>query len=91
MITPVFTEKSLKLARSGKYSFWVERTAAKAEIKTEINKVFGVHVNDINTITTHGEARRNNKGRNYTVLSTKKAIVTLKDGEKIEVFEEPKK
>lgn len=91
MITPVFTEKSLRLAKAGKYSFWVERTAGKMAIKDEINKIFGVNVMEIKTITTHGEAKRNNKGKKYMVLSTKKAIVTLKDGKKLEIFEEPKK
>jgi len=91
MIKPVFTEKSLKLAKLGKYTFWVERTKAKSEIKNEINKIFGVIVDEIKTITTHGEAKRNNKGRKLMVLSTKKAIVTLKDGKKIDLYEETKK
>ncbi len=91
MIKPVFTEKSLRLAKLGKYSFWVERMDSKSGIKNEVNKLFGVHVNEIKTITTHGEAKRNNRGMQVAVMPTKKAIVTLKNGEKIEIFEEPKK
>ncbi len=91
MITPVFTEKSLRLAKLGKYSFWIDRMATKAGVKVQINKLFGVEVKEIKTITTHGEAKRNNRGRKVAVLPTKKAIVTLKDGKKLEIFEEPKK
>ncbi len=91
MITPVFTEKSLRLAKLGKYTFWVGRMDSKSTIKVEVNKVFGVHVREIKTITTKGEAKRNNKGMKVVVMPTKKAIVTVQEGEKIEVFEEPKK
>ena len=71
MLKPVFTEKSLKMAKLGKYSFWVDAKADKISIKAEIARVFGVHVTDINT--------------------TKKAIVQIKDGEKIDIYEESKK
>lgn len=91
MIKPVFTEKSLRLAKLGKYSFWIGRMDTKMSVKAEVNKIFGVHVNEIKTITTHGEAKRNNRGMQVAVMPTKKAIVTLKDGEKLEIFEEPKK
>jgi len=91
MIKPVFTEKSLRLAHLGKYTFWIGRMDTKLSIKNEVNKIFGVHVNEIKTITTHGEAKRNNKGMQVAVMPTKKAIVTLKNGEKLEIFEEPKK
>ncbi len=90
-ITPVFTEKSLQLASLGKYTFWVDKYANKMTIKAEIAKLFGVHVLTIKTISVSGEARRNAKGKKYTVLSQKKAIVTLKDKEKIDLFEETKK
>lgn len=90
IITPVYTEKSLSLAKSGKYSFWVDSYANKATIKAEIAKLFGVHVVSIKTINVAGEARRTARGKKYQVLSKKKAIVTLKDKEKIDVFEESK-
>lgn len=91
LITPVFTEKSLGLAKLGKYTFWVDSYANKAVIKAEIAKLFGVHVVTIKTLNMAGEARRNAKGKKYQVLSKKKAIVTLKDKEKIDIFEETKK
>jgi large subunit ribosomal protein L23 len=91
MIKPVFTEKSLKMAKTGKYSFWVGPGMNKTGIKSEIAKDFGVHITSIKTITGHGEARRNAKGQQFSTKGTKKAIVTLKEGEKLEVFEESKK
>lgn len=91
MITPIFTEKSLKLAKEGKYSFWVGRTADKAGLKAEIAKLFGVHVVGIRTISSAPETGRNARGVKFATIRNKKAIVTLKDKEKIDLFEESKK
>lgn len=91
MIKPVFTEKSLKLAKLGKYSFWVEAGMNKPQIKALINKLLGVHVVTIKTVSSGSEAGRNAKGRKFLKLATKKAIVTLKEKEKIDLFEEGKK
>lgn len=91
MITPIFTEKSLKLAKTGKYSFWVGRTSDKASLKSEIAKLFGVHVVGIRTISTPPETGRNARGTKFAAVRNKKAIVTLKDKEKIDLFEEGKK
>jgi len=90
MLKPVFTEKSLKMAKTGKYSFWVGTGMDKMGIKSEIAKAFGVHITNVKTITGHSEARRNTKGQKFSTKGTKKAIVTLKDGEKIDIFEESK-
>ncbi|KKQ92059.1 MAG: 50S ribosomal protein L23, large subunit ribosomal protein L23 [Microgenomates group bacterium GW2011_GWC1_39_7b] len=91
MITPIFTEKSLKLAKEGKYTFWVGKKQDKLSLKAQIAKLFGVHVIDIKTVTTSGEVKKNNRGVKVTTLRGKKAIVTLKEGEKIDLFEESKK
>ena len=91
MITPIFTEKSLKMAKQGQYSFWVGRRANKMSLKAEIAKLFGVHVIGIRTVSTPPEAGRNARGVKFATVRNKKAIVTLKDGEKLEIFEEPKK
>ena len=90
MIKPVFTEKSLRLAKEGKYSFWVERTDTKNSIRAMIAKIFGVHVVTVKTITVSGEAKRTAKGKKANRLSEKKAIVTLREKETIDVFEEKK-
>lgn len=91
MIKPIFTEKSLKLAKEGRYSFRVGRVENKSTIKAEIAKLFGVHVVSIRTINVKGETGRNMRGTKYSTVTQKKAIVTLKDKEKIDIFEESKK
>ena len=90
MIKPVFTEKSSKMAKEGKYTFWVDRGLTKNAIKALVAKQFGVHVVGIKTISVAGEVKRNVKGKKITVKGAKKAIVTLKAKEKIDVFEEKK-
>ncbi len=90
MIKPVFTEKSLKAAKEGKYTFWVGRGADKGTIKSEVNNVFGVHVVSIKTITVSKENKKNQRGKRVTIMGGKKAVVTLKDKEKINIFEEKK-
>ena len=90
MLKPVFTEKSLKLAKAGKYSFWVDKNLTKSEIKSEIVELFGVHVLSVKTIVIKGETGRNARGKRYSVKPTKKAIVSLKEKEKIDLFEEKK-
>lgn len=91
MLKPVFTEKSLKLAKRGKYSFWVGQEIDKGQIKALIHKLFGVTVTNIQTLSRGGEKGRNAKGRKFANLPAKKAIVTLKDKEKIDLFDEGKK
>jgi len=90
MIKPVFTEKSLAAAKMGNYTFRVEPRMDKKRIAVEIAKIFGVKVIKVRTIKTGGEKGRNAKGRNFSVKASKKAIVTLKEGDKINVFEEGK-
>jgi large subunit ribosomal protein L23 len=91
MITPVFTEKSLKLAKEGKYTFSVSRNAKKPAIKSEIGRTFGVKVVGIKSTAVSGETGRNARGNKYAKLGGKKVIAILKDGDKIDVFEESKK
>lgn len=85
---PLLTEKSV-VARDAqnRYGFVVSKNASKGEIKTAVEKIFNVTVVKINTITvtgkTHRMGRYEGKRPDY-----KKAFVTLKEGDKIEV-EEP--
>lgn len=90
MIKPIFTEKSLKMAKIGKFSFWVDLNSTKPSLKSKIAKLFGVHVLTIKTAKKAGEEGKNARGRKFKKLQLKKAIVTIKDGEKIAVFEESK-
>lgn len=91
MLKPIFTEKSLRLAKLGAYTFGVGRGLNKKQIAAEIAKLFGVHVTSVRTIKVTGERGRNAKGIKFNKISGKKAIVTLKDKEKIDLFEESKK
>jgi large subunit ribosomal protein L23 len=91
MITPIFTEKSLKAAKLGNYTFRVEPRMDKKRIAAKIAEIFGVKVVRVRTIKTGGEKGRNAKGRNFSVKASKKAIVTLKEGDKLDIFEEGKK
>ena len=63
----------------------------KKRIAAEIGKIFGVEVTGVRTIKTGGEKGRNARGKNFSVKAGKKAIVTLKEGDKMDIFEEGKK
>lgn len=81
---PIITEKSGNHAQIGQYVFKVDHKASKIEIKTAIEKIFKVHVKEIRTINVKPKKRR--VGR-YSGLTNKykKAIVTLVDGEQIDL------
>lgn len=68
----------------GKYSFRVRREATKQEIKNAIERIFGVKVAAVNTLNVHGKLRRLRFRAGYTPR-WKKAIVSLKPGQKIEL------
>jgi len=83
---PLVTEKSTTLQASGKYAFEVDKKANKMQIKEAVEKAFKVKVTTVNVINNASEKKR--VGRKMTVTpSWKKAIVTLKPGDKIQLFE----
>ena len=84
IFAPVVTEKSMKNANNGIYTFKVDRRATKKQIKKTIEEQFGVHVKKINTLVTKPKDRRVGKYTGKTKIY-KKAIVSLKDGETIEM------
>ncbi|MCL5935222.1 MAG: 50S ribosomal protein L23 [Eubacteriales bacterium] len=83
---PIVSERSMGLTEQGKYSFYVDPKANKIEIKYAVQELFKVTVTDVNTMNVKGKAKRMGKyvGRS---ANRKKAIVTLKTGDKIEIFE----
>ncbi|HHW44558.1 MAG TPA: 50S ribosomal protein L23 [Desulfotomaculum sp.] len=83
---PVVSEKSMSLVGDNKYTFIVDPAANKIEIKKAVEELFNVKVEKVNTMRVKGKVRRvrNIVGRRPDV---KKAIVTLKEGNKIELFE----
>src|SRR5262245_9049020 len=84
----ILTEKSSRLREQGnKVIFEVRQEANKIEIKNAIQSLFKVGVVDVNTLVMRGKMKR--MGRGYAKLRNwKKAIVTLKPGDKIEFFDE---
>ncbi len=86
-ILPILTEKSLAIAKEGRYSFLVPRNLTKNQIKKIVNKAFGVHVVHVATLKKAGEDKRNFKGEKQRLMPKKKAIVILKDKEKIDLFD----
>ena len=87
-LIPVLTEKSLMEAKNGKYSFWVSMGLNKLQIKGLISQAFGVTVLSVRTINSKKLVRRNARGRYQVENPNKKAIVKVKAGEKISLFEE---
>ncbi|MDO4281190.1 MAG: 50S ribosomal protein L23 [Peptococcaceae bacterium] len=86
IIKPVVTEKSVDLMQENKYVFKVAKDANKIEIKNAIEEIFKVKVTNVNTINVHGKMKRMGRFQGKTA-SWKKAIVTLREGDSIEVFE----
>lgn len=86
ILKPVVSEKSYDLIEKNKYTFRVHSKANKSEIRSAVEKNFKVKVVNVNTLSRKGKARR----RGYTSGRTsnwKRAIVTLKEGDRIEFFE----
>ena len=84
VLAPHITEKSTLLSEQNAVVFKVANDATKPQIKAAIEALFSVSVTGVNTITQKGKVKRW-KGRPYTRSDVKKAIVTLKDGDSIDV------
>ncbi|HAP93884.1 MAG TPA: 50S ribosomal protein L23 [Desulfotomaculum sp.] len=82
---PMVTEKTYSLAGQNKYTFIVEPAANKVEIKKAVEELFKVQVIKINTMNVKGKPCRVRNIAGYKP-DRKKAIVTLKQGDKIEIF-----
>jgi len=89
-VKPLITEKSLLAAESGKYTFKVPVSLNKHKIREVIGKMFSVTVIDVRTMKYKGVERRNVYRKKITSPSFKKAIVTLADKQKINIFTEKK-
>jgi len=83
---PLITEKNAALQAQGKYAFEVAGEANKPQIKQAVEKAFKVKVTAVNVITVPGKMRRVGR-RQVLTPSWKKAVVSLKPGDKIEFFE----
>jgi large subunit ribosomal protein L23 len=84
---PLITEKSERgREASQQYAFEVHREATKIQVKTAVEKLFGVHVTAIRTSIARGKNKRVGRSMGRRP-NWKKAIVTLKEGETISLFE----
>ena len=87
ILRPVVTERSTTLAEdSGKYTFIVTKSANKIEIKNAIQSLFDVKVRDVRTANFRGKQRRVGRSEGHKAAFTK-AIVTLVEGERIDMYE----
>ena len=88
LIRPVVSEKSYALMDEGVYVFVVDPSATKIDVRRAVESAFGVRVANVNTLNRKGKIKRNR--RSNTVghrADTKRAIVTLADGDSIDLFE----
>lgn len=86
IIRPIVTEKSTGLMEENKYTFEVDLRASKTQIKDAVEQIFKVRVRKVNTARVRGKLRRMGRHEGYT-SNWKKAVVTLEEGHRIEVFE----
>lgn len=86
IVRPLITEKASILASEGKYAFEVAQRANKPQIREAIEAAFNVTVLAVNTMHVSGKTRRQGPRVTHT-RRWKKAIVTLAEGETIQIFE----
>jgi large subunit ribosomal protein L23 len=85
LLAPVISEKSYGLIDENKYTFLVRPDANKTQIKIAVEKVFNVKVTAVNTLNRQGKRKRTRIGfgkRN----DTKRAVVSLAEGDRIDLF-----
>ncbi len=88
LIAPVVSEKSYGLLDQNKYTFLVRPDSNKTEIKIAVERVFNVKVTSVNTINRAGKRRRTKSGWGSRP-STKRAIVSVAEGQRIDIFGGP--
>ena len=88
IIEPVVSEKSYALLEEGVYTFKVHPSASKPEIRDAVEKIFGVSVLKVNTLNRDGKRRRNRRTGTWGKRpDSKRAFVTLAEGDSIDLFE----
>jgi large subunit ribosomal protein L23 len=88
LIAPVVSEKSYGLLDQNKYTFVVRPDANKTEIKIAVEEIFDVKVTAVNTMNRQGKRRRTRYGWGKRP-NTKRAIVSVAEGERIDIFAGP--
>ena len=85
IIRPVVSEKSYVLASAGKYTFRVHQDAHKTQIRQAVESLFGVHVEEVRTVSVKSKPKRRGTSRGRT-RTWKKAMVQVRAGETIPIF-----
>ena len=85
LLAPVVSEKSYTLLDENKYTFLVDPGANKTEIKLAVEAIFKVRVTNVNTVNRTGKVRRTRYGYGKRP-DTKRAIITVADGQRIDIF-----
>lgn len=83
---PLITEKTTHLAEQGKYTFEVMAGANKIEVKNAVEKIFKVNVESVNIVSVRKKDRKVGKYSGFRP-AVRKAIVTLQEGQTLDVFE----
>ena len=87
IIRPVVSEKSYAAFDENVYTFVVAPDANKVEIKHAIEAIFGVRVTNVNTLNRKGKRKRNRRSGTFgTRPASKRAVVSLAEGDRIEIF-----
>jgi len=88
LLRPVVSEKSYRLMEDGVYVFVVAPDATRIEVRQAVERSFGVRVTNVNTLNRKGKLRRNRRINTVGKRpDTKRAIVTLVHGDRIDLFE----
>ncbi|MDH4148415.1 MAG: 50S ribosomal protein L23 [Acidimicrobiia bacterium] len=88
IVRPVVSEKSYGLTDDSVYTFVVHPSASKPEIRSAIESIFDVKVTKVNTLNRKGKRKRNRRTGHFGVRpDSKRAIVTLAEGQTIDLFE----
>ena len=88
IIRPVISEKSYGLLDEGKYTFLVAPDANKTAIKIAVEQIFNVKVTAVTTVNRKGKRKRTRFGYGQR-NDTKRAVVSLREGDRIEIFGGP--
>ena len=88
LLRPVISEKSYRLADDGKYTFVVAPDANRTQIRQAVEEVFKVKVTGVNTLNRPGKRRRTRFGWGKRA-DTKRAIVSVAEGDRIDLFGGP--
>lgn len=92
LLKPLITEKTMRLAQAGQFSFLTAQAAAKTAIAAAVEEQFKVNVLKVTTSGVKAKIKRTGKRRLVSKTAAgKKAIVTLKEGQMIEYFKLPEK